>query len=247
MPQTNKLKTFKKEERGREAAPPTNMSERRIKTGTLSAAGSVTLPLSGNPLVFVGLTGTYGTAVGQIEGTVDGTNWFFVPAIKCDSGFAREGSLALVDNSTNGFYVPASSLAQVRYKLTSIASGTVAVQLCNSDAVDLPVKAFNAYQATATNVAKLATAVAAGSGAADVVVAASGPGILHRLVVTTAGTAVISIYDHPSASSGAKLLYSSAATYALGTVTELNIPFELGLVAVQANGSAAVTVGYSLL
>jgi hypothetical protein len=30
-------------------------------------------------------------------------------------------------------------------------------------------------------------------------------------------------------------------------VTELNIPFELGLVALKANGSAAATVGYTLL
>lgn len=223
------------------------MAYRRLKTGTLSAAGNVALGLTGSPLVFVGLSGTYGTAVGQIEGTTDGTNWFLVPAIKCDTGFAREGSLALVDNSTNGFYVPsAGSLAQIRYKLTSISTGTVAVQICNDDA-QLPVKAYNSYQASAVNVAKTITAVAAGSGAADVVVAASGPGILHRLIVTTAGTAVISIYDHPSATSGAKLLYSSAATYALGTITELNLPFELGLVALQANGSAAVSVGYSLL
>jgi len=222
------------------------MSERRVKTGTLSAAGSVVLALSGNPVVFVGVSGTYGTAVCTIEGSVDGTNYFSVPVAKADSGFAREGSQSLVDNSTNGFYVSAAAYSHVRFRLTAIASGTVAVQLIN-DGVQLPLKAFNTYQELALNVAKNKTAVAAGSGAADVVVVASGPGVLNRVIVTTAGTAVLALYDHPSATSGAKLLWASAATYALGTVTELNIPFELGLVALQANGSAAVTVGYTLL
>jgi len=217
---------------------------RRTKTGTLSATGNVALGLSGAPLVFVGVSGTYGSVTGIVEGSVDGSVWFTVPAIKGDSGLAREGSLALVDNSTNGFYVAASNLTHIRYKVTAISSGSVSVEIIN-DVGQIPLDAFNSYQMCCTNTALKTVAVAAGSGTADVVAVSTGPGVLNRVVVTTAGTAVLSLYDHASASSGAKLLWSSAATYALGTVTELNIPYELGLVAVQANGSAAVTIGYS--
>lgn len=223
-----------------------NMTERRVKTGTLSAAGSVVLALSGNPVVFVGTSGTFGSAVGLIEASIDGTNYVPVTVIKADSGFAREGSQALVDDSTNGFYVSAANYSHVRFRLVSLASGTLAVQLIN-DGVQLPIKAFNSYQELAVNVAKSVTALAAGTTGADAVIVASGPGILNRVICTTLASAALSIYDHPSASSGAKLLWTSSATLALGTVTELNIPFELGLVAVKANGSAAATVGYTLL
>lgn len=220
------------------------VATRRVKTGTLSAAGNVALGLSGAPIVFVGVSGTYGSVTGIIEGSIDGSVWFTVPAIKGDSGFPREGSLALVDNSTNGFYVAASNLTHVRYKVTAISSGTVSVEIVN-DVGEVPLDSFNSYQLCSINTALKSVAVAAGSGTADVVAVSTGPGLLNRVIVTTAGTGVLSLYDHASASSGAKLLWSSAATYALGTVTELNIPYELGLVAVQSNGSAAVTIGYS--
>lgn len=89
------------------------------------------------------------------------------------------------------------------------------------------------------------TAVAAGSGAADVVVS-SKPGRVNHIVVTTAGTAVLKLYDHASASSGAKLIWSSAATPAVGDVLKLDIPVDNGIVALQANGSAAVTISYTV-
>jgi len=87
-------------------------------------------------------------------------------------------------------------------------------------------------------------AVIAGVGAADVVVTAV-PGRVCKLVVTTAGTATLELYDHATASSGAKLVWKSVATPAVGTIYVLDIPLQYGLVAKQANGSAAITAFYT--
>lgn len=87
-------------------------------------------------------------------------------------------------------------------------------------------------------------AVAAGSGAADVVVSAK-PGRITKLVFTAAGTAALKLYDHASASSGAKLLWVSATTPAAGDVITLDIPVDNGCVALQANGTGACTVYFT--
>ena len=86
-------------------------------------------------------------------------------------------------------------------------------------------------------------AVAAGAGAADVVVSAK-PGRVCRLVVTTAGTAALELYDHASASAGATLIWKSIATPAVGDSLTLDIPVQNGIVAKQASGSAAITVSF---
>ena len=87
-------------------------------------------------------------------------------------------------------------------------------------------------------------AVAAGSGAADVVVSAK-PGRICRLVVTTAGTAALELHNHASTSSSTTLVWKSAATPAVGDIITLDLPVSAGIVAKQANGSAAVTVYYT--
>lgn len=87
-------------------------------------------------------------------------------------------------------------------------------------------------------------AVGAGAGAADVVVSAY-PGRVNRVLVTTAGTAALELYDHASASSGATLIWKSIATPALGDALTLDLPVANGIVAKQASGSAAVTVSYT--
>lgn len=218
---------------------------RTSKTKALTTTGSQALALKGGSLCLVAVYGTYTGVSLTIEGTVDGSNWFPVNALKRDSGLIQNGVTVLASNASVSYTVGAGALAQVRARVTAISTGTVNLILVNDDGL-APNKEETNYCPLSMNVARSTAGVAAGSGAADVAVC-TGTGILHRLCVTTAGTAAISLYDHPSVSSGAPLLFTSAATYALGTLTELNIPFTNGLVAVQANGSAAVTVFYSLL
>lgn len=86
--------------------------------------------------------------------------------------------------------------------------------------------------------------VAAGSGAADVVVSAK-PGRINRVVVTTAGTAALELHDHATASSATRRVWKSIATPAVGDVLTLDLPVANGIVALQASGSAAVTIAYT--
>lgn len=86
--------------------------------------------------------------------------------------------------------------------------------------------------------------IAAGSGAAAVVVKAT-PGVLVTVTCTGAtSTADLIFYDNASAGSGDILgIIASGATK--GTTTTFNMPAVNGITAEQASGSAAVTVAYS--
>ena len=87
--------------------------------------------------------------------------------------------------------------------------------------------------------------VAAGTTGADAVVFAK-PGRITRIVITTAGTAALELYDHATATSGAKLVWKSGATPAVDTDNAtLDIPVANGVVALKANGTAAVTIFYT--
>ncbi len=89
------------------------------------------------------------------------------------------------------------------------------------------------------------TAVAAGTGTADVVVSAL-PGRLNRLVVTTAATSAVSeIHDHATASGSGREVYISADNLAVGDVLTFDIPMANGIVVKQVNNSAALTVYYT--
>lgn len=100
------------------------------------------------------------------------------------------------------------------------------------------------YSAQHSNGGQKSAAVAAGSGAADVVVSAK-PGRITKVVFTAAGTAALKLYDHASASSGAKLLWTSVATPAAGDILTLDIPVDNGCVALQANGTGAATIYFT--
>ena len=87
--------------------------------------------------------------------------------------------------------------------------------------------------------------VAAGAGTADVVVSAL-PGRINKVLVTvSASSAALELYDHASASSGAKLLWKSATDATAGDVITLDIPVTNGIVAKQVSNSAGVTISYT--
>jgi hypothetical protein len=217
---------------------------RTQKTGTLTAAlGTVVLGLQ-DAISFVSLSGTYTGGQVVIEGTVDNTTWVPVEAYSSDTNYPVYDTITLATNATKGYHVPSSGFLQLRVKCVAISTGSIAVVVANGPG-KLPSVDQGKLNLVADNVANKVGSVTAGSGAADVVVVA-GSGVLHRLIVTTAGTAALSVYDHATATAGQSPLFTSGTTYALGTVTELNIPFANGLVFLQASGSAAVSVGYSL-
>lgn len=220
-----------------------------VKTGTLkTAADTVSIGLQGDTnLTYFLFSGTYGSAVIIIEATLDGTNWFTVNFSNAKTSEAYSLKYSLVDNSSTAVYTVNFVYSSLRVRLVSISSGTVTVTAIQSKGfVGTLEEAF--VVASNTNVAKLSASVAAGGSTADLPVVTSGPGILHRFIVTTVGSAACSIYDDPAVSSGKPLLYTSGTTTpAVGTVTELNVPFAKGITIAQASGSFAGTLFYTLL
>lgn len=85
-------------------------------------------------------------------------------------------------------------------------------------------------------------AVAAGTGAGNVVVSAV-PGRLVKIVVVTTNTAAISLYDNASTNSGT-VLFTVPANAGSGTIYSLDIPTVNGIVAAQVNNSPTLIVTY---
>lgn len=68
-----------------------------------------------------------------------------------------------------------------------------------------------------------------------------GRGVLHHILITATLTGSITIFDNPTAASG-PLLYTSAATPAVGTVLILELPFTLGCWIVPGTAGTLVAV-----
>lgn len=213
------------------------------KSGTITTStGTVVLGLGGEAVAVVYLSGTYTGLSGVFEGSIDGTNYFTVQAYDVGTGKQLTGATSL-SAANKAVFIFVTGLTHLRFRATALSTGSVLVTIVNSQSTP-PVDPVNTIQYT-TSAGTTATGLAAGSGNANVVIYV-GTGILHRLIVTTAGTASLILYDNATTNSGT-ILYSSAATYALGTVTEINVPFANGITARQASGTAAVTVVYTPL
>jgi hypothetical protein len=69
------------------------------------------------------------------------------------------------------------------------------------------------------------------------------PGRLLKMIVTTALSAAVTVYDNTAAASGT-ILFATAATPAAGTVYDVNLPAAAGIYASFA-GTGAITFGYA--
>lgn len=69
------------------------------------------------------------------------------------------------------------------------------------------------------------------------------PGRLLKMIITTALSAAVTVYDNTGAASGT-VLFATAATPAAGTIYDVNLPAAAGIYASFA-GTGAITFGYS--
>lgn len=88
------------------------------------------------------------------------------------------------------------------------------------------------------------TNTVAASSTGDVVVS-SKPGRICKIVITTAGSASLELYDHASASSGATMVWKSPATTVLGETYTVNIPVANGIIGKRQSNTPAYTVSYT--
>lgn len=219
----------------------------QTSTGTVKASGDkVTLGNNGDSACTVYVYGTHAGITLVFEGTVDGTNWVGIPAFLASSGVVvPSAGIALPANSTKAFYLVANPWSTIRVRATAYTSGTLNVnmQVGTGKALGIPTAGLASQEVT--NVGNATVQLQAGNNGA-VPLVTSGPGILHSLVVTTAGTVSLVLFDNASAASGTKL-FASAATYSLATQTVLNLTFQNGITANQVTGTAAVSLNYQLL
>ena len=120
------------------------------QTGSLTSTGSVVLvkPLT-DSLTLAAIDGTYGTVSFVFEGSVDGTNYFPLAAIRYDTGAMVTGTVSPSDNAELAYKIPAEGLIRVRLRTTAVGSGTLGVTLESASYTAPPFIAVN--QTTSSN------------------------------------------------------------------------------------------------
>jgi hypothetical protein len=127
---------------------------------------------------------------------------------------------------------------------TDSATGTPRAQLIvteKDDVTNVKAKVLAGGDRTVSGGGALTAPVAAAAAAAAIKAA---PGVLHKVLVTTLGTAALTFYDNTSAASGT-IIGVIAASAAAGTVTTFDMPATAGIFCNSGTNTPAVTVSYS--
>jgi hypothetical protein len=114
--------------------------------GSLTAPGSVTLTTHNgfDTSCIAAVNGaSYTTLQFVFEGTVDGTNWFALAAMRYDTYGVVTGTIAPSNDSENCWFMQASGLTQVRARATNIAAGTATFTLISGSFVGNPINISN--------------------------------------------------------------------------------------------------------
>ncbi len=85
------------------------------------------------------------------------------------------------------------------------------------------------------------TVAVAAAGSANI---KASPGRLGRIVITTAGTASLTIYDNAAGGSTGTIIGVTPVTTTVGQVFDFSMPAAVGISAVGGVGSPAATIGY---
>lgn len=130
-------------------------------SGSLTTTGSVTLTKPAtDTMATLAVDGTYGTLAFVVEGTIDGTNWSGIAAVRYDTGAVVTGSIAPADNTEQIWKVPSEGLIGVRARVTAIASGAANFVINSRSYVGLPF-ALSGVTSTVGSVALLDNATLA--------------------------------------------------------------------------------------
>ncbi len=99
-------------------------------TETLSDVGSVvaTTAIFEDNVAILEVSGTYGTATGTWQASADGTNYANISAVRMDT-LAIEQTPTLTDNTTFQWKADITGMQKVRFHLTVLGSGSIAVAI----------------------------------------------------------------------------------------------------------------------
>lgn len=209
-------------------------SETFVLQSAVGATGNGnSLDVVGQAAAVIALTGTFVGTV-TFEGTIDGSNWFSVMAVKLG-----DGSIATTATSTGMYRVSCAGLTSLRARVSAYTSGSITAtgrtsqndsgaydalfarlieKLGGEDVGRDLMKTIEDYPSTRITTATTTPCLA-------------GSGSLGGVFVEAALTGTLTIYDHPSAASG-----TVKCILPIGTAAGFHkLPFALSL------GATAVT------
>lgn len=183
-----------------------------IGPSVLSAPGAVGIITHGASTVAINLSSISGPSgfAWQIEGTVNGTNWFFLAAFDPTTvGTYVHGSQTAL---TGQYVVPCSGMARVRFHLTAIGAGSAVVSLAASQGVG-PVLIAGGTVALAESAINLVPVTTGGLSATSILITAdtadhvikASPGQLYGVSAfnNNSSAGYLKIYNAVSATAGA--------------------------------------------
>jgi hypothetical protein len=207
-----------------------------LQSAAAATGNGNSLDVVGQAAAVIALTGTFVGTV-TFEGTIDGSNWFSVMAVKLG-----DGSIATTATATGMYRVSCAGLTSIRARVSAWTSGSITATARTSqndsgayDALfarlieklggedigrDL-LKTIEDYPSTRITTAATTPCLA-------------GSGSLGGVFLEAALTGTVTIYDHPSAASG-----TVKTILPIGTVAGFHkLPFALSLGATVVTSAA---------
>lgn len=111
----------------------------------------------------------------------------------------------------------------------------------STTAADTPIKVNSLGEVQNINGGINTSPVAAAAAAAAI---KASPGALHKIVITTLGTAAVSFYDNATTNSGT-ILFTVPASAPIGTIYDIQFPAAAGIWCASTANTPAMTVGWS--
>ncbi len=194
------------------------MSSGSTASGSVTTAqgtGSVTLTKNRlETVAAITIYGTYGTVTFVIEGSIDGTNFFALPAQDMTLGTAGiTGTISPADNVIYAWRVPCENCVAVRARVTACASGTVSFYLISNSFAALPLASVSVTGTTALGALTTSGAVVVTSNAAAAFAVgpngSTNPGLQ---VIGNVGSQATGLLITPAASGSGCALSASGGT-----------------------------------
>lgn len=207
---------------------PKTASNSLTTTGSTPATGILTLtPDQSDNLAVFQIGGTYGTVQFVFEGSQDETRFFPIVATSMLDHSLASGTLSPSDNTTRAWKLVTTGCAQVRLRITAIASGTV--EATSNSFASVGTQTIQSVQTSAT------------SGSTTNITSTSSTAFTVGINGTTAPVFTVD-NSTSSAATGIQVKGAAAAAGVAVTVTSSGTNEAL---TVDAKGSGTITIGAS--
>lgn len=224
---------------------------------TLSAAGSLTLGCNGENRATFAVSGTYTGLQAVIEGTLKGSVWQPIAALRASDRQWESGTLEPGASVSRSWSVDVADYIQVRFRVTAISTGSVLVEGATSKQPDALRGGLYPTDNEISTGAEIKNTAGAGTpNGTGVTASERGDGVMHKTVLTFSNVAIaltdeagaiayggLKVYDFPA---GAILWHGATADLAIvkssaGVNDDFDGDFSLGTVTASNNNTLSST------